>query len=185
MKAECPGATLLNGSVESVNGLPSDYRRLTPDQVNDCINEARCGLCLSDAEGQMFASIEYLLAGLPVVSTPNYGGREKLFPHDYSIMCNPDPVHVATAVRNLIRRAIDPLAVRAATLDLIRPHRQRFDEHLRACANEAGCDMAHVEQRLLFQRTRLPHGFRAGPAGRFLEELSAGGGPIFFEDSER
>ena len=42
------------------------------------LNRARVGLCLSAREGAMFASMEYLLSGLPIVTTPSMGGRDSL-----------------------------------------------------------------------------------------------------------
>ncbi len=58
--------------------------RLTPDgcewipstDVAVVLARARVGLCLSPVEGAMRASIEYLFAGLSVVSTPSLGGRD-------------------------------------------------------------------------------------------------------------
>jgi len=40
---------------------------------------SKVGLCLSKKEGAMFASIEYLLCGLPIVSTRSVGGRDEFF----------------------------------------------------------------------------------------------------------
>jgi hypothetical protein len=53
---------------------PDTYRALSPEEVNVCLNSSRVGLCLSAVEGTMYASIQYLLCGLPVVSTPSKGG---------------------------------------------------------------------------------------------------------------
>ena len=38
----------------------------------------------------MLASIEYLLAGLPVVSTPSLGGRDHYFDDEYCLIAPPD-----------------------------------------------------------------------------------------------
>ncbi len=43
------------------------------------LNACRVGMCLSETEGAMFAAVEYLLCGLPVVSTPSQGGRDVWF----------------------------------------------------------------------------------------------------------
>ncbi|MEX1107768.1 MAG: hypothetical protein WEC00_02545, partial [Dongiaceae bacterium] len=53
-----------------VNDLGPDYRLLRGPDVATWINRSRVGLCLSDVEGAMCASIEYLLCGRPVVTTP-------------------------------------------------------------------------------------------------------------------
>src|SRR5690606_14249643 len=45
-------------------------------RVNELLNQSRVGLILSAVEGACFASSEYLLAGIPVVSTMSKGGRD-------------------------------------------------------------------------------------------------------------
>jgi glycosyltransferase involved in cell wall biosynthesis len=47
--------------------------------VNQGLARAVVGLCLSTVEGSNYASMEYMLAGLPIVSTPSIGGREVYF----------------------------------------------------------------------------------------------------------
>ena len=42
-------------------------------------NLSKVGLCLSKAEGAMYSSMEYLLCGLPIVSTKSIGGRDEFF----------------------------------------------------------------------------------------------------------
>ena len=61
-----------------INPIDADgfSMRLEPIEVNRHLNRAAVGLCLSKTEGAMFASTEYLLAGLPVVTTPSHGGRD-------------------------------------------------------------------------------------------------------------
>ena len=49
--------------------------KLSRQEVNHVLARSCTGLCLSAREGAMFASVEYLLAGVPVVSTPALGGR--------------------------------------------------------------------------------------------------------------
>ncbi|WP_164127899.1 glycosyltransferase, partial [Stenotrophomonas maltophilia] len=70
-----------------VDGLTA---RLTPEAVNRVYNQAAVGLCLSAVEGAMCASMEYLMAGLPVVSTPSVGGRDVYFDPDYCIIAEPE-----------------------------------------------------------------------------------------------
>jgi len=47
----------------------SEYIILEPSEVNQCLNLCKVGLCLSAIEGAMYSSVQYLLSGLPVVST--------------------------------------------------------------------------------------------------------------------
>lgn len=94
------------------------------------IAEARCGLCLSQAEGAMFVSIEYLLCGIPIVNTKNLGGRDELFP-EFAVKTVPDtPEAVADAVRSFAEHAPAPEKIRAATLVKMKPHRETFRDLL-------------------------------------------------------
>jgi glycosyltransferase involved in cell wall biosynthesis len=87
---------------------------------------SRCGLALSELEGAMFATTEYLLSGLPIVSTPSLGGREVFFHPDYVSIVPPDRLAVAAAVARFREVPIDPLMIRARTLRAFRPHRMRL-----------------------------------------------------------
>ena len=51
-------------------------RDLNTEEVRRILVQSRCGLALSAQEGAMYASGEYLLAGLPVVTTRSRGGRD-------------------------------------------------------------------------------------------------------------
>ena len=59
------------------------YEYLSQAQINHVLNRSKVGLILSAFEGNNKASIEYLLSGLPVVSTPSKGGRDVFFDPDY------------------------------------------------------------------------------------------------------
>jgi len=102
------------------------YRYLAPVDVAQQLNRARVGLCLSATEGIMRASIEYLFCGLPVVSTPCYGGRERYYHPDYCRIVEPDRDSVTSAVRDLVRNDIDPFFIRRRTLSIINRERTNF-----------------------------------------------------------
>jgi glycosyltransferase involved in cell wall biosynthesis len=105
------------------DGVPT---RLSPGQVNRHLNRARIGLCLSKKEGAMFASMEYLLAGLPVVTTPSTGGRDVYYDPEYCWTVSPDARAVADAVRALAGRAIPRASIHRRTLDRVEADRARF-----------------------------------------------------------
>jgi len=119
---ETPHHHLLN-PIE--NGLP---KRMSPAETNRAINRARVGLCLSEIEGQNNASMEYMLAGLGVVSTPSIGGREFYFDKEYCIICEPNPSAVKDAVTELIARQIPRDYIREKTILRITRERSRFLE---------------------------------------------------------
>lgn len=106
MKVKLPRATFINhGS--------SGYRALSKTETNGWLAQADIGLCLSAVEGCMRASMEYLLAGLPVVSTHSVGGRERYFNSFYSRIVDPDPDAVAAAVAELRGLDLDRNAIRS------------------------------------------------------------------------
>lgn len=76
--------------------INSDH--LTPQHVVRVLCASRVGLALSAGEGGCRASGEYLLCGLPVVSTPSTGGRDIWYDSDNSIICEPTPPAVREAV---------------------------------------------------------------------------------------
>jgi glycosyltransferase involved in cell wall biosynthesis len=79
----------------------------------------------------MFASIEYLLCGLPVVTTRNSGGRDVFFDPEYVETVDDDSEAVNRGVLNLIARAPNASLIRAKTLLKMEEHRQRLRELLR------------------------------------------------------
>jgi len=111
-------ATWLNNPLVNTSSWLSD------SEINHFLNQARVGLCLSAIEGAMYASAQYLLAGLPVVTTKNKGGRDVLLDAAYTRWVEDDPDSVAAAVDELARLNIDPHAIRNATLKKISAHRK-------------------------------------------------------------
>jgi len=105
---------------------------LTPEQINTCYNRAACGLALSGIEGAMFASVEYLLAGLPVVTTLNLGGRDYYFDGRFVQHVPENPAAVQTAIQTFVREQLPPEFIRAETLRKIMQSRERFAENLAA-----------------------------------------------------
>ena len=107
-----------------------DSEKVTTGRMVEFYNRARVGLILSEREGACFASMEYLLCGLPVVSTPSIGGRDVFWDDRFVIVCEPAPEAVAEAVRELKRRNIDPQLVRDATLEKVKTHRETLRRFL-------------------------------------------------------
>jgi len=132
-------------------------RHVDGKDIPAAIAEARCGLCLSQAEGAMFASVEYLLCGIPVVNTKNLGGRDELFP-DFAVKTVPDtPEAVAEAVREFAEHAPDPERIRAATLEKIKPQREEFRSSLNAAMKPKKFpESRRFPHKLLLRCTKTP-----------------------------
>ncbi|MBD3316654.1 MAG: hypothetical protein GF344_12765 [Chitinivibrionales bacterium] len=87
---------------------------------------AKVGLCLSAIEGAMVSSIEYLLCGMPVVSTESRGGRDIYFDERYTVITRDTPESVRDGVAEVIARNISPDTIRASTLTRLSEHRNSF-----------------------------------------------------------
>jgi hypothetical protein len=100
--------------------------RLDGAGVRGVVSRARCGLVLSEVEGPNNASMEYLLCGLPVVTTPSRGGREAMFDPRHVTIVEPRPEAVEAAVAAYQRGAPDPDDIRASALARSLQHRARL-----------------------------------------------------------
>ena len=104
------------------------YRWLSQEEINDIYAQSSTGLILSEVEGACFASCEYLLSGLPVVSTKNFGGRNVYFRPEYSRIVDPSQDAVLAAVNDLKSRALDPAEIRSSAIEIIKSTRSGFLE---------------------------------------------------------
>jgi hypothetical protein len=146
--AGMPGHVFLNPI--AADGAPV---RLPPEAVNRHLNKAAVGLCLSATEGTMFASTEYLLAGLPVVTTPSRGGRDLYHDPEFCVTVPADPRAIAAAVTVLKARNIPRERIRAKTLERLERDRARFVDLVNAVLEESGAP----------QRFAMPWPFRKSP----------------------
>jgi glycosyltransferase involved in cell wall biosynthesis len=107
-------------------GTGGTYWYLKDAELVSLMNRSAVGLCLSAMEGSMRVSMEYRLAGTPVVSTRSIGGRDRYFmgPHVRVVDDNPDAV--AAAVRELKAQRFSRQAVREYVGQLVAFDRQNF-----------------------------------------------------------
>jgi glycosyltransferase involved in cell wall biosynthesis len=104
--------------------------------VNGWLNKAHVGLCLSVEEGANYASMEYLLAGLPVVSTRSRGGRDRYFHRDDCIVCDPDARQIAEAVQALKSRHVPAVEIRNRVLTQVDHERAQYKERVESLIRE-------------------------------------------------
>ncbi len=137
------------------------YRTLSSTEVTRALHACRVGLCLSAQEGAMYASAQYLLAGLPVVTTPSEGGRDEFFDPAYVRTVAPEPGAVAGAVQELVSAGLAPERIREATLARIQLHRDRFIAVVQEAYDESGVRGSFRDEwdRVFFHRllTQLSH----------------------------
>jgi hypothetical protein len=105
-------------------------RWLLPAEVNAVYNRSRMGLILSEVEGACYASTEYLLAGLPVVSTASLGGRDLFFNSQNSVICEPTIDGVRDAIEAVRSGHWSPDRIRAECMSVMFQHRRHFTAHL-------------------------------------------------------
>ena len=103
---------------------------LPPSELCKKINQSYAGLCLSAEEGIMRAAIEYLLCGIPVVSTSSRGGRDQFFNEKNSIIVPPESEAVAQAVRCWKESPPDPQKIREQTLNQLSQGRLEFCNYI-------------------------------------------------------
>jgi len=99
---------------------------LEPPAVNAILAQCRSGLCLSKREGAMLASMEYLLAGLPVVSTPEVGGRHVFADPEFWLTVADNAEAVRDGVLELVGRNVPRERIRTRTLERVHVHRARL-----------------------------------------------------------
>ncbi len=99
---------------------------LSQEEVRSCYQHARVGLALSAVEGAMWACAEYLLCGLPVVTTPNHGGRNRYLDPAWSKTVPPNPKAIRQAVESFITHPPNPQAIRSGVLTKIHRDRRAF-----------------------------------------------------------
>jgi glycosyltransferase involved in cell wall biosynthesis len=143
--------------------------RASPEQVRKIISQSRVGLCLSRYEGACYASSEYILCGVPVVTTDCRGGREVWYERDNHITAKARPESVARAVRELSSRSLDASFIRQAHIEKSNVFRRRFVELTQALCEEYGekCDCDEL------LRTQFRHkmgGYR--PVSELLDEMA-------------
>lgn len=73
-------------------------KNITIDTVVSELNKCKIGLCLSVTEGANFASSEYLLCGLPVISVRGRGGRDIWYNKNNSIIIDDDASQLKQAI---------------------------------------------------------------------------------------
>ena len=157
----------------------SFINRLTPDgcewllgpAINEIYAQSRVGLCLSPIEGAMRASIEYLFAGLSIVSTPSLGGRDYYFDDEFCIIAEPDPRSIREAVDALIARNIPRDHVRSRTLARVERDRRRYIDLVQGLIDRAGGTFQFEDR--FWQCTRAQTIIRWRSMKEFAETVTA------------
>ena len=138
-----------NNHGNKISEVPcSEYineKPLTPEDVCEKINQSNCGLILSKLEGACFSSSEYLLCGIPVVSTKCKGGRDFWYNSYNSIVVDADEDSVANAVLHFKNSPLNPEKIRSDHIALSLQQRNIFITHLQSLFEQNGIGLSAGE----------------------------------------
>jgi glycosyltransferase involved in cell wall biosynthesis len=81
-------------------------------EVNEIYNQSKVGVILSTKEGSCMASAQYLLCGLPIVSTYCQGGREDYYNEDNCILVEPNEESVKEGIEKCLKTNFDREKIR-------------------------------------------------------------------------
>ena len=101
-------------------------QQLSPTEMWEKINQSHCGLVLSAEEGACQTSSEYLLCGIPVVSTSSLGGRDMWYRENNSIICEATVDAVASAVEKFVQNPPDAKRIRQQHIEQAQQYREKF-----------------------------------------------------------
>lgn len=104
------------------------YKKLSAEEINIILNQSSAGLCLSHEEGAMLASLQYLLAGTPVVTIPSRGGRDRFFLPPYAQIVAADAMNITSSVESFKSLKLSRAAVREYAATLVSFERRNFLE---------------------------------------------------------
>lgn len=127
----------------SLNPAYINSERLSPEDVVSILNKSCCGGSFSRVEGACYSSSEYLLCGLPVVSTPSLGGRDVWYDQfNAVIVTDESPAGVKEAVdriKSLRSHGLyDPKEIRARHIFLQNQFIHTFKQKLSSWLESSG-----------------------------------------------
>ena len=130
-------------------------KQISSEKVVKYLNQSKIGLCLSALEGSMYASIEYLLCGLPVISTKSRGGRDVFINKKYVKIVKANPNEVKKAVYQMINKKIPAKYIRNNTIKKMLPHRNRFISLVKDINSKFNFNKVFVNKMLKWQKVDL------------------------------
>ena len=133
------------------NFANGNYKRLNKPQINAHYNESRVAGMFSTCEGACFASSQYLLAGLPVISTISEGGRDIWFNEFNSIMCENDEDSIYNAHQMALKKLesgdFNARQIRELHLQQMDEHRNRLIEYMQCNALDDTLDIDAIKKK--------------------------------------
>lgn len=150
------------------NPIFETFQRAKSIDICEKINQAHCGLILSAEEGACLTSSEYLLCGIPVVSTPSRGGRDVWYNEYNSIVCEPTPEAIALAVEKFVRNPPDAQRIRQIYIEQAEDYRAKFIQVVADVFNRFG--VVDVDPLSYFKKN-FYHRMRRSENIKFVKSL--------------
>ena len=138
------------------NFTNGDYKKIEKHQINIYYNQSLIGGIFSECEGACFASSQYLLCGLPVISIKSFGGRDIWYNEYNSIICenNEDSVYEAIelAKSKIISGEFNRDKIRELHLKQMNEHRNIFIDYInkRFLNEEKLVDINDIKKQLAY-----------------------------------
>lgn len=109
-----------------LNYLSGKYKRLNKPDINNYYNKSLMGGIFSTTEGACFASSQYLLSGLPVLSTKSVGGRDIWYNDKNSIICEDNEEDILKGYETIKQKLKNN---EFNKYDIRNAHLKQMDEH--------------------------------------------------------
>ena len=140
----------------------TNNKSLSAEEICTLCNQSHCGGIFSAIEGCCYASVEYLLCGLPVISTPSQGGRDIWYNTDNSIIVeNEDDIQ--NAIQNIVNGSIkfDNAKISKDCKELIIDMRNRFNDYIQTIFDRHKIDINASEylSKNYFHKLKRWHNF--------------------------
>ncbi len=120
------------------NFTDNNYKSLSQKEITTIINSSNIGGIFSKEEGACYASTEYLLCGIPVLSTKSKGGRDIWYNEENSIVCEPEDIDESyrQLKYKLENGFYDSIKIRNGCLKIMEEHRTKLANYLYDKLNE-------------------------------------------------
>ncbi len=153
----------LKSNIPNVYSPNVEQGLLDPTQVAELLNASATGLILSALEGQNRATIEYLLCGLPVVSTINRGGRDRFLSPSNSVYVSDIPEAIAEAVAFVSQSGFDREQIAHEAARAVMRERQWLSHIVDSTLEKHSCAPIGI-----FNKPLPHHGFSASNSMSFV-----------------
>jgi len=122
-----------------------NHRWINPEEINKISNKCLMGGIFSKIEGSCFSSGQYLLCGLPIISSKSIGGRDIWYNEKNMIYCEESPESVLKCieiVKNMLdKKLFDKYEIRKTHIELQEHFRSYLTNYIIEKLNDKNVDI--------------------------------------------